>query len=117
MERRLHNLEVAVRHLQQKGTTKIVTDVARDSPPLSPAAGWTFIAVHVGSGDSTKYAGRAARLATLAIPDGMDRAWVLCSVAAYAARLQPYIVPHPLELAHLQWDSELEARLTLQYTN
>jgi hypothetical protein len=116
MERRVHNIEVAVRHLQEEKTTKIVTDVARRTPPLSPAEGWTFIAVHVARGDPVKYVKRAERLAMLSITDPMDRAWVECSVAAYLAQLLPYIVPHPHELANLRWDSELEARLTLQYS-
>jgi len=114
----MHNLEVAMRHMQESKTTKIVTDVARAVPPLSPAVGWTFIALPVKGGDSTKYVERAQRLSALFNDDHpahIDSAWVACSVVAYAAHLQPYVVPHPLELVQMGWDRELEERFTLKY--
>lgn len=120
LPRRLHNLEVAVRHLQERKTTKIVTDQPRATPPLSPASGWTFIAVPVGQGDPAKYAARATRLHALFVgrgaPESMDSAWARCSVVAYAAKLAPYVIPHPQELEVLHWDAELEERLRFLYS-
>tara|TARA_B110000967_G_scaffold183961_2_gene203040 strand:+ start:230 stop:586 length:357 start_codon:yes stop_codon:yes gene_type:complete len=117
MDRRLHNLEVAVRHLQEPKTTKIISGTSA-RPPLSPSAGWTFIAVNVGVGDHTKYVARAARLAAFFGGSGrphIDRAWAACSDAAYTAGLKPYIVPHPQELVRMEWDPELERRLQIQH--
>lgn len=119
LERRLHNMEVAVRHLQEPRTTKIATCSA-DTSPLSPSNGWTFIAVNVNKGDPQKYIDRARRLfeffKTVTVDITLDREWIRCSLLLYSTNSGPYVVPHPVELQRLGWDDELELRFMLQYS-
>jgi len=116
MDRRVHNIEVAIRHLQEPKITRIITETA-ETVPVSPAAGWTFIA-RTGCKHPQKYVDRATRLLELFQGrsfEQMDSAWVLSSVAAYSHGLLPYFVPHPDELLARCWDDELEERLRLKF--